>query len=94
MPYLLVRHRVADFARWKPGFDGHGAVRRASGSKGGLLLRNHDDPNEVVILLEFEDLERARAFAGSDDLREKMREVGVVDQPDLYFLDEVDRPPA
>ncbi len=94
MPHLLVRHKVQDYARWKPGFDEHGATRKASSSKGGLLFRSADDPNELVILLEFEDLDKARAFAGSDDLREKMREVGVVDQPDIYFLEEVDRPPA
>ena len=94
MSYVLVRHKVADYARWKPGFDEHGATRKASTSKGGLLFRNADDPNEIVILLEFEDLDRARAFASSDDLRQKMQEVGVIDRPDIYFLDEVDRPPA
>ena len=94
MPYLLVRHKVQDYAKWKPGFDEHGAVRKASSSKGGLLFRNADDPNELVILLEFEDLDRAREFARSDDLRDKMRQVGVVDQPYIYFLEEADRPPV
>ena len=86
MAYILVRHKVQDFADWKPGFDAHATARGASGSKGGLVFRNADDPNEVVILLEWDDLEKARQFAQSDELREKMQEVGVVDQPDVYFL--------
>jgi len=23
MPYLLVRHKVADFSKWKPAYDAH-----------------------------------------------------------------------
>lgn len=91
MPYVLVRHKVEDYAKWKPVFDEHGASRKASGSKGGYLFRNADDPNELVILLEVNDLEKARQFVQSEDLREAMQRGGVSDQPDVYFLNEVER---
>lgn len=91
MPYILIRHKVNDYTTWKSGFDDHGGARRAAGSQGGYVLRNADDPNEVLILLEVDDLNRARAFAASDELREKMQEAGVADQPDLFFLEEADR---
>ncbi len=55
MPFLLVRHKVTDFATWKPVFDEHGATRQASDSNGGLVLRSADDPNEVVLLLDQAD---------------------------------------
>jgi hypothetical protein len=42
----------------------------------------------VVILLEWDDLEKARQFAQSEDLRQAMQRAGVVDQPDVYFLNE------
>ena len=92
MPALLVRHRVADYAAWKPIFDAHGDTRRADGSCGGRLFRNAADPNEVVIVLEWDDLDRARLFARSDDLRETMAQAGVVDQPDVWLLEETDHP--
>jgi hypothetical protein len=94
MPFLLIRHKVKDFAAWKPVFEDHSATRKAAGSKGGYLLRNHDDPNEVVVLLEVEDLGKARQFAQSADLKEAMQRAGVVDRPDTYFLDEAGRPAA
>ena len=50
MSYVIVKYKVADYARWKPIFDADGANRQASGSKGGQLFRSGDDPNEVVIL--------------------------------------------
>jgi heme-degrading monooxygenase HmoA len=91
MPYILVQHSVEDYARWKAGFDGHGATRQASGSNGALVLRNAEDPNQVTVLMEWDSLENARAFAGSDELREAMQRAGVTGPPSVYFLEEADR---
>jgi heme-degrading monooxygenase HmoA len=94
MPYMLIRHKVADYVKWKPVFDEHGRTRKASGSRGGYLFRNADDPNETVILLEWDDLAKARQFVESEDLRQAMQRAGVADRPDVYFLDEAERPPV
>jgi heme-degrading monooxygenase HmoA len=92
MPYILVQQPVEDYDKWKAVFDEHGPTRQASGSKGGFVLRNADDPNQITILLEWDNLDNARAFAGSDDLRETMQRAGVTGPPNVYFLDQVDRP--
>ena len=86
--FLLVRHKVKDYAKWRPIFEAHGVARKKSGSKGGRVFRNSADPNETVVLIEFEDLERLRQFAGSADLHDTMVRAGVSDKPDVYFLDE------
>ncbi|OGF53104.1 MAG: cyclase [Candidatus Fraserbacteria bacterium RBG_16_55_9] len=91
MPYVLVRHKVTNYASWKTVFDQDGATRQANGSQGGRLFRNAQDPNEVVILLEWSDLEKARQFTQSQDLRETMRKAGVLDIPDIYFLEELEQ---
>jgi len=92
MPYVLIRHKVADYAKWKRAFDAHGATRKTNGSKGGRLFRSADDPNEVVILLKWSDIRKARQFVASDDLRQTMERAGVSDQPNIYFLEERARP--
>jgi hypothetical protein len=84
--YLLVRHKVADFSKWKPAYESHKPARQAAGATELYLLRNVDDPNETVMLFEIDDLQKAREFAASADLREKMQEAGVIDKPDVYFL--------
>jgi heme-degrading monooxygenase HmoA len=89
MAQLIIRHKVKDYGKWKPLFDEHGAKRKAAGSKGGRLLRSEKDPNEVVILFEWEDLSKARKFTESEDLRQTMERAGVVGKPDLYFLEEI-----
>jgi len=94
MPYLLVRHKVEDYAKWKPLFDEHAEVRKSMTSKGGFVFRNADNPNEVFVLIEVEDLDTARQFTQSDELRTAMEKSGVIDQPDVFFLNEEDRPPV
>ena len=92
MPYLLIHHTVEDYDRWKPVFDEHAPLRQAAGSKGGYLFRSADNPNEVVMIMEMEDLDRARQFVGSDDLRQAMQKAGVTGPPEIRFLELADRP--
>jgi heme-degrading monooxygenase HmoA len=84
--FVLIRHKVADFAKWKPVYDGHLPGRQKAGLKEVHLLRNNDNPNEVILLFSAEDLEKAKAFAASDDVRQTMQKAGVSDKPDVYFL--------
>ncbi len=86
MTHMLVRHKVADFAKWKPVYDAHASARQNAGLKEEHLLHNADDPNEVILLFSAEDLGRAKAFAASDDLRQAMQKAGVRDKPDVWFL--------
>ena len=92
MPHMLIRHKVKSFANWKSAFDEHASVRKAAGSKGGILFRSAEDPNEVVILFQWSDLGAARKFAQSENLREVMKDAGVVGQPDIFFVEELERP--
>jgi heme-degrading monooxygenase HmoA len=86
MIHMLVRHKVSDFAKWKPVYDAHDSARRNSGLKEEHLLRNTEDPNEVILFFSVEDPEKAKAFAASDDLRQAMQKAGVSDKPDVWFL--------
>ena len=89
-PHTLVRHKVKDFDTWKQGFDASADLRRSHGAEKGHLFRNADNPDEVFILLHWDDMASARAFSHSEELREAMEESGVVGRPDVFFLDEVE----
>jgi hypothetical protein len=86
MNYVLIRHKVADFTKWKTIFDAHRGARQGAGLKEKYLLRDVLNLNEVVILLEAEDLQKARVFVDSADLREVMEKAGVLGKPDVHFL--------
>lgn len=86
MTHVLIRHKVADFATWKAGYDAHAPARQNAGLKEVYLLRNIENQNEVVLLFAAENLKKAQGFVASRDLREVMQKVGVIDKPDIYFL--------
>lgn len=92
MPALLIRHRVTDFDTWEPDFAADADTRRAHGCRDARLFQDARDPTQILILLDWDDLERARLFAQSDDLRASMTRNDVTDEPDLWLLEETDRP--
>ncbi len=94
MPTVLIRHRIGSFAAWKAVFDGHAISRQANGSRGGLLFGAAGDPNDVLVLLGRDDVDRARLFLDSDDLREALTRAGVLGEPEVWLLEDVDRPTA
>jgi heme-degrading monooxygenase HmoA len=92
MAYILVQQEVEDYSKWKSVFDENVSFRRENGSKGGSVFRSTDNPEELVILLEWDNLEKAKEFVQSDRLREAMKKAGVVGKPNIRFLDEVAKP--
>lgn len=64
MPVLQIAHAVRDFDRWKEAFDSDPVGREQGGVRGYRILRAADDPNFLVIELEFDGTAEAEAFKG------------------------------
>jgi hypothetical protein len=84
MNYMLIRHRVKDFAKWKMIFDAAYPVRKSFGEKNCRVFRNADDPNDVTVLMEWDDLQKALRYSQSEDLKMGMKAAGVVGEPVVY----------
>ena len=89
MPAIIVRHTVEDFDTWRPHYEEHAVVRRQYGVSDARVYRDAAAANDVVIVFQVEDLDRAREFVTSDDLRETMERAGVVSAPTVWFLNDV-----
>jgi hypothetical protein len=88
MIYLLLQHHIEDFARWKEAFDMHLAARQAGGATHeALLLRDVDDPQEIIALLGWRDLTTARLFIQSVSWQMAIKKMGVVGVPEVRFLE-------
>ncbi len=88
---VVIRHKVANFRRWKAVFDAHGPSRLAQGCQRTHVFRRADNPKELVVMLTWSDLGKARQFVASEDLRDMLAEAGVSDRsPDVYVLQELE----
>ena len=83
---MIVRHQVADYAKWRPVYDGNEDKRQAAGLTNGRIYQVAGNPNEIVILLDAADLEKAKAFASSEELKAGMMKAGVTGKPEILFL--------
>ncbi len=93
MRYLIVRHRVEDYRRWKKVFD-ETRPTEDDGFGFGRVLCDLEDPGLVTVLFEVLDLHAARRFVDSPDLKEHMRQAGIVGQPEIQWLDELLQVPS
>jgi hypothetical protein len=61
MPALQLEHAITDFAMWKAAFDRDPIDRRRLGVRRHRVLRPIDEPNYVVVELEFDTTTEAQA---------------------------------
>ncbi len=86
---MAVTHIVKDFDAWKKGFDEHESTRTASGLTKIAVCRDMVNPNKVIIFLKVADLQKAKDFAASPNLKEVMQKVGVISKPEIVYADVV-----
>ena len=90
VPHVLVHQQITEFERWKEVFDRLGPARAAASCRATTVFRNREDPHEVVVLLDFDDLASAREHIGSAELRRAWQQAGVTDPGTRSVLDLVE----
>jgi hypothetical protein len=85
MVHVVVHHQVKDYAQWKGVFDEHAKVRRDSGSQGGRIFRDEKDPDNVTLLLLWDNMAKARIFFESSFLQHEFDRAGVICPPEISF---------
>lgn len=94
MIYVLVRFSVEDLSKWKVTFEESSGLRKNFGSMGVRAYSKADSPNEVVVLGEYADKEKAMQMFQSQEFREATQRAGLKGAPEVTFLNEVINLPA
>jgi heme-degrading monooxygenase HmoA len=90
MFFVMIEHKVAHYAKWKRAVNSLAKWRKASGEKCFYASRNSKSPNTVMVWCEWDTAARARKFMKSAELRQHMREVGVIGKPAVSFFNRMD----
>ena len=86
MTYLMVRHQVEDYPKWRVVFDDHVNFRKENGEQSARIFQSSNDPNDVLLLFGWDSEENGRRFMESDNLKEAMHKAGVIGKPEVHFL--------
>ncbi len=85
MTHMLCRNRVANYVKWKRGFDSHAVSHRATGLKLERMWRDAADKNNIFFLFEVTSLKKAKAFISAPEAAEAGRKFGVLDG-EIHFI--------
>jgi len=86
---MIIRQKVTNYAKWKMGYDGHDSTRLASGLHSYVVARGTEDSNMVLVAVKMDDVEKAKAFGASKELKDRMKQLGVTAVPVVDFLESV-----
>ena len=90
MPYVMLSHKVADYAKWKRGLKAFADLRKAAGEKCFYACRDSKQPNQVMVWCEWDTNAHMKKFMTSPELRQAMAKLGVVGKPQISFFDKMD----
>jgi hypothetical protein len=89
MAILRIEHPVPDFEAWKRAFDSDPADRRGSGVRRYRIMRPVEDPNYVLVDLEFDTRNEAESLlAAMRAIWERVTGV-VMSDPRVQIVDAV-----
>ena len=86
MPYVLIRHKVTNYAKWKRAVQAKSAFRKVSGERTFQVYRSTRSPNDVTVLCSWDNAGKMQKFVKSAALRKAMQEAGVVNKPEIQFF--------
>ena len=81
MALLSVQHTVHDYLAWRTVYDAMGELRQDWGVTVEAVHQLVDEPNTVLVQLQFATVAQARGFLTSREHRAAMRRAGVEGTP-------------
>lgn len=87
--FVLIIHKVENYATWKRVFDDAAAIRKAAGESRYQVLADATDPTRIVHFSQWTSIDDARRFFESPELVEIRRSAGV-SSPQFIYLDQLD----
>ena len=85
MVRIFLKHKVSNYTTWRKGYDAFEPTRIKLSARGHAVYRDVDDGNDVTVWHDFNNLEAAKAFANSNELKTAMKDAGVIGAPVVWF---------
>ncbi len=86
----MVQHRVKDYDRWRPFFVEDGRRQRRAGFTKWRIGRNTADPNDIIIVFECNDLDKAKEVYSDPEVARIVKKAGVIGKATFLLVEDVE----
>jgi hypothetical protein len=83
---IINTHKVADFSKWKEGFEAGADMRNQLGITIKGVFQSVEDENEVTVISEMPSAEMAKAVLSSPEMKAAGQKAGVISAPEIKML--------
>jgi len=87
MAIALVLHRVDDYDRWREMYDSVAGLQTEGGVTAESVHRMAGDPDNILVIHQFDTIETAQAFFTNPELGAAMQQGGVKGEPRIEFFE-------
>ena len=91
MVKVIVQHKVRNFETWKPVYESSTDIMKKHGGSNFDVGLVHGTKDDVIVTGDFDSEKNFKAFFSSEDLKNKMKESGVISEPKVTILEEKER---
>jgi hypothetical protein len=89
MVHVIITHEVKDFSEWKKGFDTSAPMREEANVKIKGVYTSVDNPNFVILIVEFSYIEMVHGYFQNPELQKVMEKAGVIGIPEVKIVNRV-----
>lgn len=86
MSVLAVQLTVNDYSTWRPVFDRAQPLREKAGLRNVRVYQDANNPKELLIWSETDDVAKAREGVTGPDIRKAMQDAGVIGPPRVHII--------
>ena len=76
---LIVRRKLRDYDAWRKVVSEMDGVRQKHGSRGATVYRNAKDPNDVVMVFEWDDQKRYTDYFDLPEVQKALAQTGTTE---------------
>ena len=78
-------HPVRDYATWRKVFDAAAPMQKAMGVIGVEVFQDPGDPNKVIVVDRYPDMDTLEKYLANSDLKDAMTKAGVTSPPTVLI---------
>jgi quinol monooxygenase YgiN len=76
---IIVRRKLKDYEAWKPVVSQMDGLRKQYGSRGGTVYRSAKDPNEVVLIFQWDDQKPYTKYFELPEVQKALADTGTTE---------------